>query len=111
MSARGFKYVFAGKLTRPVNDVAAAISYLTEDEMVKYLDGLPTVMDLRWDLKQDGESYEVIALSSSELDDTEISDLTEFVRGQHSDGLGEGFEQQDFADHFDELEGEADRYG
>jgi hypothetical protein len=68
-------------------------------------------MDIRWELKADGETYEVIALSFSELNDTEISDLTEWVKGQHSDGLGEGFEQQDFADHWAEMEAEEDRYG
>jgi len=99
MADRGFKYVSSGTLTGTVNDVEAARKYLTEDDMTKHMDDhlAPAVIDIRWDLKEDGRSYEVIALACKELEPYEMDQLAMWVNGQNSDGLGEGFEQQDFA--------------
>jgi hypothetical protein len=99
MTARGFRYVFSGTLTGTVNNVAAAKAYLTEDDMTKYMDPdlAPSVVDIRWDLKDDGHTYEVIAISTRELEGWENDQLAMWVSGQNSDGLGEGFEQQEFA--------------
>lgn len=97
MTVRGFKYVTTGKLTGVVNDLEAARTYLTEDDMTQHLDVAPAVIDIRWNLKDDGQSYEVIALAYEELLPYEMDQLAMWVNGQNSDGLGEGFEQQDFA--------------
>lgn len=98
MTERGFRYVYSGQLTGTVNDVAAAQAYLAEDNMTRYLEDVaPSVLDIRWELDADGHNYRVIAISHRELTLKENEELTEWVRGQHSDGLGEGFEQQDFA--------------
>ena len=96
---RGFRYVYAGTLTGVIADVAAAQRYLAEhDDMAQHLDeDLPEVLDVRWELDADGLTYRVKALATRELTPSEIVLLTEWVKGQHSDGLGEGFEQQDFA--------------
>lgn len=100
-----FNYLYAGTLTGTVNDVEAAQKYLTEDDMTQYVHSyVPSVIHVRWDLKDDGHTYEVHAISSKELDETEIDQLTSWVQGQNSDGLGEGFEQQAFADLTEERE-------
>lgn len=47
--------------------------------------------------KIDGEYYGcVTAQLSSEIDTQGVSDLKDWISGQNSDGLGEGFEQRDF---------------
>lgn len=98
MNTRGFTYRYHGTLTGTVNDVAAAQKYLTEDNMTQYLDICPSVVYIYWNLHSDGHTYDVTAISMRELTENEITELTEWVQGQHSDGLGEGFEQQPFAE-------------
>lgn len=45
----------------------------------------------------DGKLYGVTTVNlTDEIDDKGISDLKNWISGQNSDGLGEGFEQQDF---------------
>lgn len=47
--------------------------------------------------KHDGKLYGVTTANlTGEIDDKGISDLKNWISGQNSDGLGEGFEQQDF---------------
>lgn len=106
MNARGFHYIYRGTLTGTVNDVAAAQKYLTEDNMTRYLpaEQLLSVVHIWWNLHADGHTYNVNAISMRELTDEEIDQLTDWVKGQNSDGLGEGFEQQPFADLSQEQE-------
>lgn len=99
MTQRGFNYLYSGTLTGTVNDVAKAQAFLTDMDMTQFLHEVaPPVVHIRWDLKEDGHTYEVHAVATQELTAKEIADLTDWVKGQNSDGLGEGFEQQDFAD-------------
>lgn len=51
-----------------------------------------------WNFEEfDGKLYGVtIAEFSGEIDKKGIADLKDWISGQNSDGLGEGFEQQDF---------------
>jgi len=73
---------------------------LTPADMEQYLDPpLKGVIDsLMWHLDHDGHHYRVVAFANRELSDAELEQLAGEVSGQNSDGLGEGFEQQGFAE-------------
>lgn len=58
------------------------------------LDGV--VLHLQWVLAANGHDYTVTAVTSRDLTTDELKQLSSEVSGQNSDGLGEGFEQQDF---------------
>ncbi len=101
-------YRTQGKLTHPIaaENVPAAQRYLELDHddkpnnMHQYLDApLEGVIELlEWRLDGNGHDYVVTAFASRELSDDELKQLASEVSGQNSDGLGEGFEQQDFAE-------------
>ena len=105
-------YTTTGKLTNPVTDLAAARTYLDEPmvDYIRYCDEalVPVVHDIRWDLL-DEESWIVRLVTTRPLTDPESEKLSEWISGQNSDGLGEGFEQQPFAEHYDE--GDDGRWG
>lgn len=88
--------------------VAEAQKYLQADEMAKYLD--PPLEDvvtrLTWYLDSNGYDYYVEAICNRELTTEELKQLGSEVSGQNSDGLGEGFEQQEFAWSEDPVEDE-----
>jgi hypothetical protein len=94
-------YRTKGVLTGTIEseNVAAAQDYLTNDDMTQYLDQplRDAVALVRWNLNSDGHTYYVEAICHRELNDDELKELAEWTSGQNSDGLGEGFEQQDFA--------------
>lgn len=89
--------VLTGTIER--ENLAEAQAYLTEDDMTQFLDEplKSAVALIRWNLNSDGNSYYVEAICHRELDDAELKQLADWTSGQNSDGLGEGFEQQDFA--------------
>ena len=94
-------YKTTGKLTDtiPAEDVSKAQDYLTRDDMTQYVDEdlKGTVERVQWRLDGNGRDYEVEVFALRELTDDESKRLSEWISGQNSDGLGEGFEQQDFA--------------
>lgn len=97
------------KLTACVNDLSAAQDYLTEDDMTQYLkddnriseDVRNAVEKIEWHLK-DEDSGNIELTTNRALSATELKPISEWVSGQNSDGLGEGFEQQSFACYEDE---------
>ena len=93
-------YQSTGCLTGTVSDVAAAQNYLLRDDMTKYLDPplSEAIERIQWNLYSNGHDYVVEAIASRELSPDELKQLATWVSGQNSDGLGEGFEQQDFAE-------------
>lgn len=99
-------YEVKGTLTHAIpEDVAAAQEYLTSDDMTQYLldptwgekELIGKVGHIEWKLEGDGYHWSVRVYALRELTDDELRVLGEWVSGQNSDGLGEGFEQQDFA--------------
>ena len=94
-------YESTGKLTGTIEreNLEAAQDYLTQDDMTQYVDGSirGAVESVEWRLGFDGSSYSVRAVTNRELTDDELRVLAEWTSGQNSDGLGESFEQQDFA--------------
>lgn len=96
-------------LTASVNDFDAAAKYLKDDDMSKYLktdsrisqNVRDAVNSINWILKDECSGYiELETLSALSAD--ELKSISNWVAGQNSDGLGEGFEQQDFANYTDE---------
>ena len=95
-------------LTACVNDVSAAREYLTHDDMTQYLknnkripeDIKNAVEKIEWHLK-DEDSGNIELTTNRALSDTELKPISNWVSGQNSDGLGEGFEQQEFANYQD----------
>jgi hypothetical protein len=98
-----------GKLAVPVNNLQAARDFLRNAEGMEeniypeYLQ--PQVHTARWDLTDD-DSWEVILVSHRPLTAVECELLSSWISGQNSDGLGEGFEQQSFAEHGQDDRGE-----
>ena len=101
-------YRAEGRLTNPVTDLQAARAYLDEpmetflcwDDQV---DLRAAVHTIRWDLIS-VSTWQVMVVTNQALDADQLTRLSEWISGQNSDGLGEGFEQQPFAEH----EGEDD---
>ena len=95
-------YRTTGKLTGTIEreNVGLAQGYLAEDSMAQYLDPpLEGVVEvLTWTLDGNGRDYKVEAFTTRELTEAELKQLASEVSGQNSDGLGEGFEQQAFAE-------------
>ena len=93
-------YITEGTLTHPVSDYTAARDYLRSDDMTKYVDKdlAEIVHDISWDLTDD-DSWKVVIITVRELTAEESKALSAWICGQNSDGLGEGFEQQPFAEH------------
>lgn len=102
-------YRTAGSLTGTIKaeNVEEAQEYLTDDAMAKYLDEpLKSVVErLEWRLSTNGHDYVIEAVTTRKLKAKELKQLADEVSGQNSDGLGEGFEQQDFAQSNDECDG------
>jgi len=102
-----FKYYTKFNLESPVNDFEAAQSYLTEDDMTQYLldddripqSGRDKVKSVTWDLK-DNDSGTIWVITTAELTEEESAAISDWISGQNSDGLGEGFEQQSFAENY-----------
>lgn len=100
------------KLTNPVIDLNEAIEYLTEEDMTVYLKddrriaqhARDEVQSIAWILTDEESGY-IELNSNSGLSVDELYSISEWVSGQNSDGLGEGFEQQPFAFY------EVDEYG
>lgn len=97
------------ELTDYVNDFKAAQDYLKEENMSVYLrdhlqnsdrDFSDAISSIDWIL-QDEISGVIKLTTNRELSMQELSDVSEWVVGQNADGLGEGFEQQPFANYED----------
>ena len=110
------------RLSAPVNDIKEARSYLQETDMTRYLIddidyaqdkenpyrrkgfiGLDSslILSLKWELTDERHGY-VELETKKPLTEKQLESVSDFVSGQNSDGLGEGFEQQEFAECFDE---------
>ncbi len=102
-------------LTNPVNDYNAALDYLQADDMTQYLiDDLDylglshlegKIKEIRWVLEDEQSGY-IVLYTTEPLAEEDLDKISEWISGQCSDGLGEGFEQQDFAsgEDFEEYE-------
>ena len=88
-----------------VTDIEAARRYLTDIDMTEFLlrDSLGTkkVKKVEWHLTDENSGY-IQVETSKILHFMESKNISDWIRGQCSDGLGEGFEQQPFACYVDD---------
>lgn len=108
-----FIYRTTFNLTEAVINFRRAYEYLLEDDMTKYLlgdeRGCKKVICVQWILET--ESSGIIEVKTSEeLTEKEKANISSWISGQNSDGLGEGFEQQDFANYYIGEEEDYDSY-
>lgn len=108
-----YEHVFL--LEASVTDFDEAEEYLNEDRMINYLKSdtsLPEVMrnsinSVEWHMNG-MQSVRVSVITDREMSNCELESLMEWVNGQNVDGLGEGFEQQPFANYCDDEGDEGD---
>lgn len=101
----------------PVNNYDKAKDYLKAENMTKYLrDYLSKIPELQykienieWDLTDEQNGF-IIVKTNAGLFENEASKISDWIKSQCADGLGEGFEQQDFAMIFDEDDPENSDY-
>ena len=76
-----------------------AVSYLIEDDMAQYVpENLKAkIVSVEWVLEELDEGV-IVIWTKELLSEEEEDELSEWIAGQCSDGLGEGFEQQPFAE-------------
>lgn len=81
-------------------DFESAFDYLVEDEMANYVDDevKTSLISMRYVLTQLDRGT-VFIVAKRELTEKELAILKQEIEGQNSDGLGEGFCSQDFAEH------------
>lgn len=86
-----------------------AVSYLIEDDMTQYApENLKAkIVSVEWVLEELDKGV-IVIWTKELLSEEEKNELSDWIAGQCSDGLGEGFEQQPFAeiggydDYYDE---------
>lgn len=103
-----YTYTTKFTLTDLVLDLESANDYLAEDDMVDYFDEyyeigvnedlIKKVISINWEL-QTRDSGKITVKTNALLTYKECKAVSEWIRQQNSDGLGEGFESQDFANY------------
>ena len=100
-------YRTTGRLTAPVNDPGAAMLYLQEHQreapMAQFIypeQAAELVVSVTWYLTG-SETWAVDVVTEQDLVPEQLAELSEWISGQNSDGLGEGFEQQPFAEQLE----------
>jgi len=93
------------KLNNPVLDVLDAQYYLGSSNMTRYLrtdyeyeDLKDDIISIEWYLEDKDSGY-IELRTIRKFTEGELERISNWVSGQNSDGLGEGFEQQDFASY------------
>ena len=88
------------ELTGNVNDFDLAKEYLLEDTMLNYYSGIAKkyMRSIDWVLQTPHSGKVFIRGQLSYMSERLAEQLLSFINEQNSDGLGEGFEQQEFAE-------------
>lgn len=79
-----------------------ADAYLQSDDMKQYVDEplRQKLISVEWNLAGTDEGT-IDVEANQELTDDELAELSDWIKGQCSDGLGEGFESCEFAQLYD----------
>lgn len=109
-----FYYTTKFNLIEDIQDMHAfyaAQEYLTEDDMLQYFDSSfkEDILSIVWDLKTVNSGI-IELVTKRKLTEAELNEVSSWVSGQNSDGLGEGFEQQWFAEIYEDVEHENEYY-
>lgn len=89
-------------LTGNVKSIEEANDYLSSEDMTKYLKSRMTsnisnfIDHIEWRLTTEYSGY-IELITTLKLEEDELQKISQWVSGQNADGLGESFEQQDFA--------------
>lgn len=125
IASETYTYETEFNLSVPVNDIDAAQEYLIKYDMTKYLtqrikreankdkidNFSDAIVSIKW-LLYDEQSGVIRLQSSRLLNQDELDFVSSWILGQNSDGLGEGFEQQEFAwMPYDDDDDDDDYYG
>lgn len=99
------EYIYQTKffLKAEVLSIEDANNYLQDEDMTKYLkadfkDIADDIINIKWSLVTNRYGT-VTLITNRELDNDELKSISKWINGQNSDGIGEGFEQQDFASY------------
>ena len=94
-------------LTENVNNLNDAQYYLKEENMTNILKNdikkenfKNKIENIEWDLKTE-DSGTIKVITNDKLTDEESEFISEWISNQNADGIGEGFEQQPFANYID----------
>ena len=108
MNHQFYQYRMNFSLTDNVTDFYDANDYLHDDDMTQYftceyrdeeMQAMKNILaHVEWSLTDVNEGH-IDVITSAPLSDHQISLVMDEISGQNSDGLGEGFEQQDFANY------------
>ena len=100
------KYYIGFTLSSKINDYDEAKKYLEDADMTEILldetdvsQFKDKIVNISWRLVDSWIGY-IVLTANAELSDKELEIISDWVDTQNSDGLGEGFSEQDFA--FDE---------
>ena len=110
-----YTYYTVFNLTNPVLDIDKANNYLHENNMTNFLindvksnpdnkiiSNLTSKIEhIQWNLIKD-DFGNIIVKTNQKLSNKEALFISDWITGQNADGLGEGFEQQDFAWYIDD---------
>lgn len=105
-----YKYQTTFYLLADVLDIGEAQAYLEEPNMLDYFDNEEIKRKLKsmtWHLTDCGSGY-IEVMANEELAENELDEISAYISGQNADGIGEGFEQQWFANYD---AGQYDSYG
>lgn len=96
-----FRYQTKFRLTDYVTDIEEANGYLQDDDMKLYApDNLQKdIIEVTWYLTDYDSGY-IELITKRDFSDDELKTMSDWISGQNSDGLGEGFEQQNFANYY-----------
>ena len=106
------QYIYRTKfnLVYPVNDIGAARKFLEEsnDRLIEYLkedicertgeDVSKKLVSITWHLRYEDSGY-IELISTEDLDEQVLEAASLWIKGQCADGMGETFEQMDFANY------------
>lgn len=102
-----YTYFTNFNLTENVNNLNDAQCYLKEKNMTNILKNdikkeifRDKIENIEWDLKTENSGI-IKVITNNKLTNEESEFISEWISGQNADGIGEGFEQQHFANYID----------
>ena len=103
MTKKHYAYKTDFKLSAPISsdNFETSFNYLVEDNMVDYIDEdeiRESLISIRYVLSKLDKGI-IFIIARRELTEQELEIIKQNLEDQNSDGLGEGFSSQDFAEY------------